>query len=156
VPPSSGDTDLLLQDETSREITQRNYDSGSHVTQLGLEPRRAGLDLIRKGVSIGRRAALQDVDDGHTSAVEPDLTEQLVEQLTRRPHEGPALLVLVEAGGLPDEAEVRVEVAVGPHDLGPALSQSALGANQGLLADSRDVERRSSWGRRKRHVCDSS
>ncbi len=64
-----------------------------------------------------------------------------------RSYEWQPLLVLVETGGLADEEKVPVEVALGPHDLGPALCQPAGGAPEGALADDVDLD-----GTPARHV----
>ena len=58
-------------------------------------------------------------------ALEPDLPEQLVEQLARPAHEREPLLVLVQARRLAHEHQVGVGVAGAEHQLGAGLDQRA-------------------------------
>ena len=61
----------------------------------------AGLDLQRLRVAVARRARLQHVGDEDLLAREPDLVQQLVEQLAGAADEGQALAVLFGPGASP-------------------------------------------------------
>src|SRR4051794_29310923 len=80
--------------------------------------------------------ALQHVDDKDVRPREPDLAQELVEQLARLAHERHALLILVGPGRLADEHQVGVRVARAEDD-GRAGSRElrALHAPAGLLED---------------------
>src|SRR4051794_8632171 len=67
--------------------------------------------------------ALQHVDDEDVRPREPDLAQQLVEQLARLAHERHALLVLVGPGRLADEHQVGVRVARAEDDGLPRRGQ---------------------------------
>ena len=71
------------------------------------------------GSRLPRRPAFQDVDDEDVRPRQPDLAEQLVEQLPGLADERHALLVLVGPGRLADEHQVGVGVA-GAEDHGLA------------------------------------
>src|SRR4029450_3593890 len=76
-----------------------------------------------------------DVCDVDVLAAQADALEQAVEELAGGADEGEALAVLVEAGGLADEHQVGVRVALAEDDLGAALVQAAAGAAGGLGGD---------------------
>ncbi len=85
----------------------------------------ARLDLVRLRVAVAGRAALEHVRDVDVAALEPDLREQLLEQLPGLADERETLLVLVEAGRLADEHEVGARVARPEHHLRAPLRKAA-------------------------------
>src|SRR5205085_4579023 len=95
----------------------------------------ARFDLARLRVAVAGRPAFDDVRHEHLPAVQPDLAQQLVQQLPGLAHEGQALTVLVGPRRLADEHEVRVRVAVAEHHRGAAVGQRAARALPGLEPD---------------------
>ena len=86
---------------------------------------------MRLRVAVAGRPAAESVRNEYVAALQPDLREQLLEQLARAPHERQPLLVLARTGGLADEHEVGVGVAGSEDDrfarlgeLGAALAGS--------------------------------
>jgi hypothetical protein len=92
----------------------------------------AGVDLVGLRVAVARRPRLEHVRDEDVLARQADLLEQLVEQLAGAADERQALLVLVHAGRLADEHQVRVGVARPEHHPRPGLRQRAAGAHRRL------------------------
>ena len=98
----------------------------------------AVLDLDRQRVAVAGGTALQNVRNEHLRARQPDLAQQLLEQLAGAPDERHPLLVLAGARRLADEHQVGVGVAGAEHDrlarrreLGAA--HAALGLREHLL-----------------------
>ena len=85
----------------------------------------AGLDLVRHGVAVSGRAALDHVCDVHVLAGHADPPEQLVEELPGLADERVALLVLVEAGRLADEHQLGLRAPHAEDDLGASLGKAA-------------------------------
>src|SRR5215211_5325612 len=94
--------------------------------------------------------ALVDVADVDVLPVQADALQQAVEELARGADEGDALAVLVEPGGLADEHQLGVGVALAEHHLGAALVQAAAGAAGGLGGDRLQLGRHLSSSRRPR------
>jgi hypothetical protein len=107
------------------EVAERADDARLDQLDLPEEMRLAGLDLLRSRVAVARRAMLEDVRHEDVAAIEPDLGEQLVEQLPGASHERDPLLVLVEARRLADEHQVGIGVPVPEHQIGGAIRQRA-------------------------------
>src|SRR5688572_15956205 len=103
LPARLGDPDRLPDDESGGEVPERDDHARLHVLKLRFEVRATRFDLLRQGVAVTRRAALEHVDDGYPSPVQVYLAQQLVEQLACGSDEGLSLLVLVESGGFADE-----------------------------------------------------
>jgi hypothetical protein len=98
-----------------------------------VEERLARIDLVGLRVAVPRRPRLEHVGDEDVVAREPDLLQELVEELSGAADEREALLVLVHPGRLTDEHEVGVGIARAEDDLGPRLRQRAARADRGLL-----------------------
>src|SRR5689334_6483741 len=96
-----------LRGEVSERADHERLDQLDLAREVGL----ARLDLLGLRIAVARGAALQHVRDEHVVALQLDLRQQLVEQLSRRAHERLALLVLVEAGRLAHEHQVGIGVA---------------------------------------------
>ena len=79
-------------------------------------------------MTVVGRAAFEDICDKAVVSHEADLGEELVEQLPRPPDERLSLLILVEAGRLADEHQVRVGVPVPEDDRRPTVRERALPA----------------------------
>ena len=135
VPAHLGDPDRAAGQQLGREVAERaddlRLDQPHLLEQVGL----AGLDLQRLRVAVAGRARLQHVGDEDLLAREPDLFQQLVQQLAGAADEGQALAVLFGPRRLADEHQLGIGVA-GPEDrLGPGLVQGAFGAGGDLLVE---------------------
>src|SRR2546428_9821400 len=97
----AADGDLTVQDDSGGEIAEGHDHSRTDVVQLAGEERAAGLDLVRERIAVPGRAAFHHVGDVDVLATEPDLAEQLGEELSGRTHERLPLLVLVVARSPP-------------------------------------------------------
>jgi hypothetical protein len=119
--------------ELCREVPQRADHGRLDQVDLRAQVVMAGLDLPGLGVTVARGAAFQDVRDEHIAALEPDLVEQLVEQLSglsdeRQPHP-----ILVGPGRFANEHQVGVGVAGAEHDRRAGLVERAADAPRCLL-----------------------
>src|SRR5439155_17297899 len=126
------DPELLAREELRREVAERRDELWLDELDLFEEMGLAGLDLIRHGVTVPGRPALDHVGDVDVLAGHADPAQELVEQLSRLADEREALLVLVEARRLADEHQVGLRVADPEDDLGPAFREPAARAGGGL------------------------
>src|SRR6266540_897814 len=122
----------LAGQELRGEVPERRDQLRLDQLDLAEEVRLAGLDLVRLRIAVARRAALDHVRDVHVLARQADPLEELVEELARLADERIALLVFVEARGLPDEQEVCVGVSDAENDLRAARRQPAARAGSGF------------------------
>src|SRR5207302_11450427 len=106
------------------ERAERRGDRRLDQLDLPEEVALAGLDLVRLRIPVAGRSTLEDIRDEHVGARQPDAGEQLVEQLSRLSDERQALLVLVEAGRLADEHQLRARVAGAEDDLCAPLREA--------------------------------
>ena len=83
-------------------------------------------DLVRLGVAVARRTALEHVGDVDVRPREPDRSEQRLEHLAGLADEGRALAVLVIPGGLAHEHQIGVGMARPDHHLRPGAGKRAL------------------------------
>ena len=83
-----------------RELPERHDDRRSDGVQLRLEERLAGLDLVRLGIAVPRRAALDHVADVDLVAAVAHRRDHLRQQLAGGTDEGDALVVLLGPGTL--------------------------------------------------------
>src|SRR5205823_7447642 len=97
---------------------------------LALEVRRALHHLVRQGVAVAGRPALEDVADVDVLPAKADLTEHRGQELPGGADERLTLPVLVVAGSLADEHHVGLRVPDAEHDLGAAGRQAALRAGR--------------------------
>src|SRR3954447_4752343 len=109
--------------ELGRKVAERADDLGLDQLDLAVQVGLAGLDLVGQRVAVAGRPAADHVRDEYLRALDPDLREQLVEQLPRPADERKALQILGCAGRLADEHHVRVGVAGAEDDLGPNVLQ---------------------------------
>src|SRR5690606_17883666 len=94
----------------------------------------AGIDLNGLGVAISRWPTFEDVGDVNGLPRDPDLGEQLVQQVSRPADERLALEILVPPRRLADEHQSRVGPSHTEHDVGPSLCEPTGGARLGLTA----------------------
>src|SRR5262249_39655175 len=122
---------------------------GDHLRldQLDLleEPRLALVLLLRQRVAVSRRPALERVRDVDVGARQADAGEELVEELAGLPDEWNALLVLVKAGRLADEHQLRAGRAVREDAVRRAGGEDAARTGRGLGPE-RIEHRRGSLG----------
>src|SRR3954452_131199 len=114
-----GDAGRVAGQQLGGEVPERADDLRLDELDLAIEVRLAGLDLLRQRVAVAGRAAADHVRDEDVGALDCDLLEQLVKQLSCPPDERKTLLVLARSGRLADEHQVRVGVAGAEHELGP-------------------------------------
>src|SRR5215217_1827203 len=129
------DPTLRAGQQLGREVAERADHARLDQLDLPVQVRLAGVDLVELRVAVAGRAALEDVGDEHVGPLEPDLAEQLVEQLAGPADEREPLEVLLLAGGFADEHQVGVGVARPEHHPGAALVQRAAGTATGLLVE---------------------
>src|SRR5207237_1144919 len=91
-------------------------------------------ELVRLGIAVVGRPALHRVADVDVLAAQAHRLDHLGEELSRLPHEGLALLVLVLPGPLAYEHEPRAGIADPEDEVGAALVELAAGAIAELLA----------------------
>ena len=116
-----------------RELAQRHEHARPERRELSLQERLAGRHLVGLGVAVVGGTALDDVADVHVGSLEPHGGDHPGEQLPGRPHERLALLVLVGAGRLAHEHQVRLGVAHPEDDLLAPARQLAARALAQLL-----------------------
>jgi hypothetical protein len=135
-PVQTGDARRVAAQQLRREVPEAADHLGPDQVELPEQVVLAGVDLLRQGVAVPRRAAFEDVRNEHVRPGQPDLLQQLVEQPPRLAHEWQAALVLAGAGGLADEHQVGVGVARAEHHgLARGGELGALLAGAGLLPD---------------------
>ena len=121
-----GDPGRVAAEQLGGEVAERADDPRLDQPHLLEQVGPAGLDLQRLRVAVAGRAGLQHVGDEDLLAREPDLFQQLVQQLPGAADEGQPLAVLFGPRRLADEHQLGVGVA-GPEDrLGAGLVQGAL------------------------------
>ncbi len=129
--------DLLARhEERHRETPQRNDHGG--VDRLDLAEQvvlGAGGDLVGLRVAVLGRATLHHVADEDLAALETGHAEQLVEKLARWPNKRAALPILVVAGALADQHDLRVGRALAWDGLGAPSMQPTQRAALCLLGD---------------------
>src|SRR6185312_13124757 len=121
-----GDPVRLPGQELGGEVPERADDTRPDQLHLGEEMALARGDLVRLGVAVARRTALQHVRDVDVGPREPDRAEQRLEHLAGLADERCALAVLVVAGGLAHEHQIGVGMARPDHDLRPGAGERAL------------------------------
>ncbi len=121
--------------ELRREVPERADDRRLDQVHLAAQVVLTGLDLVRVRVAVVRGPAFEDIAYPHLLALEPDLREQLVEQLARLADERKPHPVLVGAGRLADEHQIGIRVAGAEDDRGARLMQGAAHTAACFLVD---------------------
>ncbi len=114
------DPNLPPEERLCGPAAERADDLGIDQLDLLEQKRPARVDLVRLGVPVVRRAALDHVGDIDLAAGEPSRLQQLIQQLARRADERFALAVLVEPGRLADEHDRGLGISRAEHHLGAA------------------------------------
>ena len=114
----------IVPDDLHRGDTAQTDDYARlYQRNLTLQPGPAGVLLYAERVAVSWRAALYDVCDIYLRAVKVDHFEHVVKQVTGGPDKGHALLVLLLAGTLADEHDLRLLAADAEHKIAPRLAQ---------------------------------
>ncbi len=121
-----------IQHGLRRHPTEKTDDAGPEQRQLPLEPDVAGLNLLRLRVAIVRRPAFDGVHDIDLIAIQTEGGEHAIQKLSGASDKGQSLAVLLLAGRLADEHEIRMRVAAAEHDMGAAVGQRTAAAVGGL------------------------
>ena len=121
---------------------------GRIAVDLGEQERLAGAHLVRRGITVVGRAALDDVGDVHVVPPEIDRLDDPGEQLARPPHERYALQILVAPRRLADEHQLGIRIPDPEDERPPSTVQLAARAVAELLADLPQALGAGSRGRR--------
>ncbi len=121
------------QQALRRELAERDDHARADDLDLAEQERLAGRHLVRLGIAIARRAALDHVGDVDLLAGQADRLDDLRQQLPGAADEGLALLVFVLARRLAHEHQPRLRMADAEHHLAP--SQLAQLAAHALRSD---------------------
>jgi len=120
-PVHARDASVGAREQLGREVAERADHLWLDELDLPVQVGPAGVELVRLRVTVARRSALEGVADKHVLPRQPDLPQELVEQLAGAAYERQALEVLVMAGRLADEHQVGVRVAVSEDHIGTPL-----------------------------------
>ena len=95
------------------------------------QPGHTGFALSRLGVTVLRRAALDDVCNiAVLRAVKVDGKQIFVQQLAAAPHKGQTLLILILAGAFAHKQNFGIFHTLTEHHIGAGLAQLAAGAGK--------------------------
>ena len=98
-----------------RGIAERHQHVGIDQFDLALDEGQADLGLLRRRRAVAGRPPGNHIGDVGAAAVEPDRRDHAVQQLARAADERQPLEVFLASGGLADEHDARLRVAVGKH-----------------------------------------
>jgi hypothetical protein len=123
-----------LEKQTHREPSERDDNAGVDDLDLVLKIiAAAGFDLLRQRIAVSGWAALDQVRDPYIRAGYTGLFEQFIEELSRRAHERPALLIFVKARSFANEHDLGMRGSFARDGLLTRTMELALGANHDLL-----------------------
>jgi hypothetical protein len=114
---------------------QRHDERRVEDLQLTFEVGAAGRHLIRLGVAIPGWPAFDDVGDEDLLALPAHEAEELFEEIAGGAHERPPLAILVLAGSLPDEDDLRVRVTFARDRKRALLGKPTASAGADLAGD---------------------
>ena len=106
-----GDPGRVRGEQLGGEVAESCDHPRLDQVDLALEIGPTGIDLLRLRVPVPRRPALQDIRDEDVLPLQPDPLQQLREEAAGPADEREALAILLGAGGLAHEHQVRVRVA---------------------------------------------
>src|SRR5919204_1852594 len=110
-----GDCQLRFEKRLRGERAERENRFRPDQLKLANEEWTARSNLIRHRIPVSRRSMLQNVADENVLSRQIHRAENFCEQLTRRPHEGEALLVFSRARRLADDHELGVRISLTRH-----------------------------------------
>jgi hypothetical protein len=125
--PSAANT-LSGKETAQGKTAQGNNELGVHEFDLAFQVLAASSDLLGQGVAVLGRAAFDHICDEHLLAVGANGGQQSLQELPCRADEGPALLVFMITGALPNKHQFGVNRAFSRHCVGPVLRQRAISA----------------------------
>src|SRR4051812_4512753 len=153
--PLPRDAKVAAKERLGRSRAETDEHTRLQHRNLGVEPWPAGGDLAPVRLLVDSSLALRlplevldDVGDVDLRAVDPSLLEGAVEQLAGRADERTALEILLVAGLLPDEDDVRVRGPLAEHGLRAGLPERASLATRGGLPQL--LQARPVWNQRGR------
>src|SRR5512132_2665796 len=115
-PVDPGDR-LTWQELAHRVTAERHDDARLQQGEMALQPYVAGGYLFGQRVAVLGRAMPHDVGDEHLASVQPDVRQELVEELSCGSDEGPTLEILVVSGRLAKEEDPGVGASLPGHGL---------------------------------------
>ena len=122
------DEDLLAQRVAAGDFAQQHDDPGPNQRHLLAQIVQARLGLVRLGIAVLRRTALDHVADVHVGALDADGVDHPRQQFARAADEGPAQPILLLPRALADEHQRGVGVALAGHDVAAVLAEPAFAA----------------------------
>jgi hypothetical protein len=126
-----GHGEILSDHPLGGNAAKADHDLWLQQAELLPQPGHTGFALSRLGVTVLRRAALDDVCNiAVLRAVKVDGKQIFVQQLAAAPHKGQTLLVLALAGALAHKQHLSVRHALPEHHVRPGGAQLAPGAGK--------------------------
>ena len=130
-----GDAAIGLQQRLESSGTEANDHFRLDGVELAKKKRRAGCDLVRFGLAIAGRAALDDVADVDVAAIEAHGLDHLREKFARTADERQALRVFISAWAFTDEDKLRLRIAIAEDDGVTRTVQFAASAFAEIVTD---------------------
>jgi hypothetical protein len=125
-------TDAFIRKERGHGITPKsdNY-FGADNLNLPVQPSTAAKYFLRQWVTIYRRAALDYIGNIDLLTVQPDRSQQFIQEFTCRTYERTPLLIFVKARGFPNEHYISVFCSLTRYDFdsGPGNLTSITASN---------------------------
>ena len=119
------DLKVLLDDDLCRNAPEAHDDLRLHQRRLPPQIADAGVLLHVQRVPVLRRAALDHVGNVDLCPVQMDDLQHIVQKLSRPAYKGHALLILVLAGSLADEHDLRRFASIAEDYVRPGVRQRA-------------------------------
>ena len=128
------DLEIGLDDAHGGDAAEAYDDLRTQQGGLIAQPVHAGFLFLLQGVTVLRRAALDNICYVDIcAAVEVDGGEVFIEQLTACTDERLALQIFVSARAFADEHNLRARVTHAEHDIGARFAQAAFAAVQAVF-----------------------
>ena len=126
-----GDLQIRLDQLLPGDPPQAHQDLGPQQGELVAQVANAGFLLLRQGVPVLGRPALDDVGDVHVGVpVQVYSSQHLVQQLATPAHKGFPLQVFVFAGAFPHKHHLGLGVPHAKHHVVAGFAQPALPAGK--------------------------
>src|SRR3990172_2013672 len=136
-------------DDPPHGVAAEGHDEGRvEGLELALQVGQTGGELVRLGVAVVGRPALHDARDEDFLTAPGDRGQEADQEVPGPTDERSPLAVLVEAGTLADEDDLRVRVALTRDGVGAPGVEATTGAGADLRGDG--LQRRRARGRRGR------
>ena len=126
-----GHGEILSDHPLGGNAAKADHDLWLQQAELLPQPGHTGFALSRLGVTVLRRAALDDVCNiAVLRAVKVDGKQIFVQQLAAAPHKGQTLLILILAGAFAHKQNFGIFHTLTEHHIGAGLAQLAAGAGK--------------------------